>query len=392
MNGIGARLVFVGKFFDVYPDSLSVRKRLGKLGESDSAVGMIRPGFLSNAERDELRALARDGLSEGRIVRRANAIVLLNDGWSCQEVAAALLIDDDSVRAWHKLYAKHGLTGLVVFHHPGSQSRLASDQEAALFEWVRTTLPLNTRAIGEWIAKMYGVAYSHAGLIALLHRLGLDYRKPDLVSRKLDAAKQKTFIADYERLMRGLCPDEAAVFVDAIHPTHQVRAVGCWAARDEAVAINPSSGRERLNIHGAIDLETGRTQMLDVATVDASSTILLLMAILAAHPSMLMIHVFLDNARYHHAKRVRDWLARQGQRIQLHFVPTYSPHLNPIERLWGVMHRNVTHNRSYVTFRDFKARAMTFLTQDVPKNWPILCDSVTDNFRVIDPSDFRILR
>src|SRR5258708_15157099 len=89
---------------------------------------MIRPGFLSHAERDELRALARDGLSEGRIVRRANALVLLNDGWSCQEVAAALLIDDDSVRSWHKLYAERGLTGLVVFHHPGNQSRLASDQ------------------------------------------------------------------------------------------------------------------------------------------------------------------------------------------------------------------------------------------------------------------------
>src|SRR5258708_1914477 len=353
---------------------------------------MIRPGFVSSAERDELRALARDGLSEGRIVRRANAIVLLNDGWSCQEVAAALLIDDDSVRSWHKLYAERGLTRLVVFHHPGSRSRLASDQEAALFEWVRTTLPLNTRAIGEWIAKMYGIEYSHAGLIALLHRLGLDYRKPDLVARKLDAAKQRAFIADYERLMRGLRPDEAVVFVDAVHPTHQVRAVGCWAAKDEAIAINPSSGRERLNIHGAIDLETGRTQMLDVPTVDASSTILLLMAILSAYPSMAMIHVFLDNARYHHAKLVREWLAREGERITLHFVPTYSPHLNPIERLWGLMHRNLTHNRSYPTFRDFKARAMNFLTQDVPKNWQALCDSVTDNFRVIDPSNFRVLR
>src|SRR5712671_3535513 len=61
---------------------------------------MIRPGFLSKAERNELRALARDGRSEGRIVRRANAVVLLNDGWSCAEVATALLLDDDTVRRW----------------------------------------------------------------------------------------------------------------------------------------------------------------------------------------------------------------------------------------------------------------------------------------------------
>jgi transposase len=353
---------------------------------------MIRGGFLTDAERKELRALARDGLSEGRVVRRANAIVLLNDGWSCEEVAAALLIDDDSVRSWHKLYAEHGLTGLVVFHHPGSQSHLTSDQEAALYDWVGATLPRSTGTIGTWIAKTHGVEYSHAGLIALLHRLGLDYRKPDLVARKLDAAKQTTFIHDYDRLMNGLGADEAVVFADAVHPTHQVRAMGCWAPKHEAVAINPSSGRERLNIHGAIDLETGKTQMLDVPVVDAHSTILLLMAILAAYPSMRMIHVFLDNARYHHAKLVRQWLAREGQRITLHFIPTYSPHLNPIERLWGVMHQNVTHNRCYPTFGAFRAKVMTFLIQGVPKNWHTLCDSISDNFRVIDPARFRVLK
>ena len=52
------------------------------------------------------------------------------------------------------------------------------------------------------------------------------------------------------------------------------------------------------------------------------------------------LHVFLDNARYHHAKLVQQWLARLGWRIKLHFIPSYCPHLNPIERLWGLMHRN----------------------------------------------------
>jgi transposase len=352
---------------------------------------MIRGGFLTNAERLELRALARDGLSEARAARRANAIILLDKGWSCQEVAEALLIDDDTVRSWRKLYDEHGLTGLVVFDVGGSHSRLSSEQEGALFEWVRAILPRNTRAIGAWMAESFGVDYSHAGLIALLHRLQLGYRKPDLVARKLDAAKQKAFIEAYDRLMCSLGPDEAVVFADAVHPTHQVRTVGCWAPKDEAVAITPSSGRDRVNIHGAIDLESGQTQMLDVPTVDAQSTILLLIAILAAHPSRLMIHVFLDNARYHHARMVRQWLANEGQRITLHFVPTYSPHLNPIERLWGLMHRNVTHNRSYPSFHAFKAATMAFLTKTVPKNWPEFCDSVTDNFRVIDPSDFRVL-
>ena len=353
---------------------------------------MIRGGFLSNEERIELRHLARDGLSEGRAVRRANAIILLDRSWSCQEVADALLIDDDTVRSWCKIYHDHGITGLVVFDVGGSHSRLCVEQEAVLYDWVSATLPRSTHQIGAFVARTFGVEYSHAGLLSLLHRLKLAYRKPEIVAAKLSAAKQEAFIKDYDRLARELDEDEAIVFGDAVHPTHQVRPAGCWAPQDQAVAITPSSGRDRVNIHGAIDLETGKTQMLEVPTVNAQTTILLLIAILAAHPSKRMIHLFLDNARYHHARLVKAWLAQNGQRLTLHFVPTYSPHLNPIERLWGLMHRNVTHNRCYATLSAFRAAATGFLTQAVPRNWAEYRDSVSDNFRVINPADFRLLR
>jgi len=122
--------------------------------------------------------------------------------------------------------------------------------------------------------------------------------------------------------------------------------------------------------------------------VDALSTIMLLLAIETMYPAMRLIHVFLDNAKYHHAKLVQAWLARSGCRIRLHFIPAYCPHLNPIERLWGLMHRHTTHNRCYGTFNDFSTAMLTFLRHDVPKNWRSWCDEVTDNFRVIDPKDF----
>ena len=105
----------------------------------------------------------------------------------------------------------------------------------------------------------------------------------------------------------------------------------------------------------------------------------------ALYPLMMLIHVFLDNARYHHAKLVQEWLARPGCRIRLHFIPTYCPHLNPIERLWGLMHRNVTHNKCYATCAQFADATLGFLREKVPRNWADLCDSVTDNFRVIKP-------
>jgi len=353
---------------------------------------MIRAEFLSTAERAELIALARNGLVENRLARRANALVLLDRGMSCSDVGAVLLLDDDTVRTWFRLYEEDRIAGLAGFGYAGSTSQLSVEQQARLKSWIAETLPRTTRDVGAWIEREFGIVYqSRSGLIALLHRLGMEHRKPQAVSRKLDEAEQTAFIEAYDSLLNTLPNDEAVMFADAVHPTHAVRPVGCWAPKDTKVAVDQTSGRQRINIHGAIDLETGQTRMREVLTVDAMSTIALLISIEALYPAMRLIHVFVDNARYHHAKLVRAWLAQPGRRIKLHFIPAYCPHLNPIERLWGLMHRNVTHNRCYATFDDFCGAVLGFLNEDVPRNWRELCDNVSDNFRVISPKDFRVL-
>jgi transposase len=353
---------------------------------------MIRGGFLPSEDRVDLIALARDGSVAHRLARRANALLLLDDGLSCEDIAKVLFVDDDTIRSWRQLYEEDGVEGLTRFGAGGSACQLSSEQQEKLKAWVHATLPRTTRAVGEWIEKEFGVVYgSRSGLIVLLHRLGLEYHKPDAIPRKLDAAKQKEFIEAYEKLLNRLGPDEAVLFVDAVHPTHAARPVGCWAPKQEKLAIEQTSGRERINIHGAINLETGQTRMIDVETVNAASTITLLEAIEAIYPMLALIHVFLDNARYHHAKLVQEWLARPDCRIKLHFIPSYCPHLNPIERLWGLMHRNVTHNETYETCAQFADAALGFLRDKVPRNWADFCDSVADNFRVINPKDFRVM-
>ena len=79
--------------------------------------------------------------------------------------------------------------------------------------------------------------------------------------------------------------------------THAARAAGCWTAKDEKPAIEQTTGRQRLNIHGAIDLETGRTRMIEAEVVDAASTIKLLASLEALYSTAALIHVFRDNAR-----------------------------------------------------------------------------------------------
>jgi transposase len=353
---------------------------------------MIRAGFLSATEREELIELARNGLAAHRLARRANALVLLDRGMSCEDVGSVLLVDDDTVRTWSRLYEEDGIEGLAGFGYEGSVCRLSVDQREKLKAWIGETLPRTTRTVGAWIEREFAIVYqSRSGLVALLHDLGMEHRRPKAVSRKLDEAKQKAFIEGYNTLLNTLSDDEAVMFVDAVHPTHGARPVGCWAPKETKVALDQTSGRQRLNIHGAIDLETGQTRMLEVLTVDAMSTIALLTSIETLYPTMRRIHVFLDNARYHHAKLVQEWLAQPERRIKLHFIPTYCPHLNPIERLWGLMHKNITHNKCHATYNGFCNAMLGFLRESVPKNWAALCDDVSDNFRVISPKDFRVL-
>ena len=155
--------------------------------------------------------------------------------------------------------------------------------------------------------------------------------------------------------------------------------------------MEQTTGRERLNIHGAINLETGQTQILAVEKVNALSFIKLLGEIEGTHTAMRLIHVFVDNASYHKADIVKEWLAQAGRKIVLHFLPPYCPHLDPIERLWALMHENVTHNRDYKTFAEFKREIITFLRYEVPRRWKRFCDRITDNFRVIHRADFRVI-
>jgi len=304
---------------------------------------MIRPGFLDSVSRQELIDLARDGSAAHRLARRANALVLLDQGMSCEAIATVLLLDDDTVRTRRRLYEEDGIEGLASFGYEGSACRLSDEQQDRLKAWITEALPRSTREVGAWIEAECDIAYQgRSGLIALLHRLGMEHRKPEAVSRKLDPEKQAAFIEAYEDLLTHLADDEAMLLGDAVHPTHAVRPVGCWAPKHAPIAVAQTSGRQRLNVHGAIDLETGRTRMLDVLTVDAASTIMLLMGIEAMYPGKRVIHLFLDNARYHHAKLVQAWLARPGCRIKLHFIPAYCPHLDPIERLWGLMPQHLS--------------------------------------------------
>ena len=175
------------------------------------------------------------------MARRANAIVLLDQGLSCERVAAALLLDDDTVRNWHRAFERGGVAELKSFGHEGGSSRLSGEQESALSDWVDARCPRSIREIAAFLKQRFGQSYSHSGLIALLHRLGLSYRKPEAMHGHC-RSQTAAFIDQYENLLNTMGADEAVVFIDAVHPTHQVRPARCWARKDVAVAVEQTTG------------------------------------------------------------------------------------------------------------------------------------------------------
>src|ERR1700723_3098239 len=109
---------------------------------------MIRPGFLDSESRQDLIELTRDGSAAHRLARRANALLLLDDGMSCEVVAKVLYLDDDTIRTWHRRYQEDGIEGLASFGYEGSVCRLTGEKRERLTAWITAALPRTRREIG----------------------------------------------------------------------------------------------------------------------------------------------------------------------------------------------------------------------------------------------------
>ena len=133
----------------LYPDSLRIRKFPLRISPSRIRLDrMIRRGFLDAESRKDLTELARDGSAAHRLARRANALVLLDDGMSCEAIAKVLLLDDDTIRTWYRLYEEDGIEGLASFGYEGGACRLSEAQQDQLKAWITETLPRTTREVG----------------------------------------------------------------------------------------------------------------------------------------------------------------------------------------------------------------------------------------------------
>ena len=290
-------------------------------------------------------------------------LLMLDHGRAATAIAQDLGLDESTVHRYAQACQRQGLAAMLAKEAPGYAGRLSSIQVAELRAEIGRTIYTDCRQLVAWLATTYCVTYSISGLTDLLHRLGFSYKLTTAVPCQADAVAQTAFVADtLAPLLAAAEAGEAVVyFADAAHPTHNTRATHVWTETGKERPLLTVSGRERVNLNAALNALTPTQVYLDETDcVNAQSTQRLYEKLLAAHPEG-PVYVVCDNARYYKNKDLSAWLA--GTRLVQVFLPTYSPNLNLIERLWKFLRQKIIDTQFYRTKGAFRTAVLSFFTR-----------------------------
>jgi transposase len=337
--------------------------------------------FLTDQQVSVLRTAHRT-TKDKRLADRIKAILMLHHGFTYTQISQALLLDEVTIRRYVTQFQNRGIDGLLECRYTGGASSLTANQEQQLKRFLDKNTQRTAKEIVDHIAVAYRVRYSTIGVTKLLHRLGFSYKKPKIIPGKAEARKQERFIAAYGKLKAKMDESDHLYFADASHPQHNTRPSYGWILKGKAhdKLVKTTSGRKRLNLHGALNLKTHHAVVLSEDTIDAASVIRLGNRLLRKHKTG-KIYVILDNAKYYHARIVNVWREKHG-RIKFIFLPSYSPNLNLIERLWRFFHQKVTWNRYFETFEEFKNESLGFF-KNLKQYDKELATLLTDNFQIV---------
>ncbi len=194
-------------------------------------------------------------------------------------------------------------------------------------------------------------------------KLGLSYKKTKLIPGNTQPVEiQEEFIEKYKNLRESAEKGEIhLMFFDPTHQVHNTVNGTCWQTKGKkgTVILSSNTGRRRISILGAINIVTGNcTAIITENNCDKDMIILTFKEIRKEYSDDKEIVIILDNASYNHAYKTIEEAALLG--IRLVFLPTYSPNLNLIERLWKFLKKVILKNKYYKTFSEFKKAIESF--------------------------------
>lgn len=337
---------------------------------------------MTETERAELKLRHRKE-KDGRTRDRIKAVLMSNDGWSYREISKILLLDEETVSKHVEEYRSEKKLRIVA---GGSESKLSEAQADELARHLESRIYLKAVEICAYVEKTYGVKYTVAGMTSWLKKHNFSFIQPSPIPAKADPVKQAQFIEEYKKLKEETPKDEPILFLDAVHPTMATKIARGWIRKGSGKSIETTASRTRMNIVGALELAEMAVHKKDYKTVNSESVVDFFGFVKGEYPNSKKIHMILDNDPYNTSEKTKNAAKEMG--IELHFLPAYSPNLNPIERLWKLSNEHVRNNRFFKTAGEFRAAVMEFYEQ----TWKTIAkdakNRINDNFQTFKKPSF----
>lgn len=332
--------------------------------------------FLTPEEKAKLE-LKHQECDRGKERDRIKAVLLRSEGWTVPMISQALRLHQMTIIRHIQEYKE----GKLKNENGGSSSHLSEDQTQELIAHLEEHTYAHNHQIVLYIKERFGVTYTVAGLHKWLHRNRFSYKQPKGRPHKADPELQKQFISEYKELKKKVGSDEPILFMDSVHPTQATKLAYGWIRTGTTKHVGTTASRTRLNIVGALQLgHIAETIASQYETINAESIINFMSKVRAQYGSK-KVHIILDQSGYHKSKLVAEEALKIG--IKLHFLPPYSPNLNPIERLWKVMNERARNNRFFKGAKDFKEAITSFFENTLPSIGNALNDRINDNFQML---------
>jgi transposase len=304
-------------------------------------------------ERKVLLQWVRRGTDPERRLR-AHILLLLAARQSWITIAVVLFTSMSTINRWRCRFLAGGLEA-VVGTAP-RRSRWGAWLIALVIRWVTTRSPRDFGLVrSRWtcatvvvlVEEECGERVGRETVRRWLHQEDLVWRRPRPTVGPKDP-QRATKLRQLRALLRDLPPEETAVFQDEVDVNTNPKIGAMWMRRGQQATVTTPGTNTKRYLAGSLHWRTG--QLLLAAPGTRRNAELFL-----AHLDELrrrlrryrVIHVICDNARFHQPERCRKvqaYLARWRHRIQLHFLPTYAPETNPIERVWWHLHEEITRN------------------------------------------------
>lgn len=291
-----------------------------------------------------------------QVQKKMEVLYLKSQGLSHQEIRRLCQISKTTLVSYLRQYQKGGIEQLKQLNYKGQPSQL-NEHAQTIESYFKEQPPRTVAEARAKIEEITGIKRSPTQIRNFLNRIGMNCRKVGFIPGKVvdpdKIEEQETFREQkLEPLLEeAKAGNRAVFFVDGAHFVHRAYLGFIWCFT--RIFIPSPSGRKRFNVLGAINAVTKEVITVTNETYINAESVVELLVELSLQGLTIPITLVLDNARYQKCKFVEDVAGFLG--IELLYLPSYSPHLNLIERLWRFVRNECLYSKYYEDFASFKS-------------------------------------